>query len=99
MTIKIIHNIKLGEYDNTDREMIENFMLRVNMLDASEIKDVTFTLYKGAFPLEAVIHYKEDNNYTSFNLYYNGLRIHNSGYTCSTKQFEESIQYIRNESY
>ena len=95
----IIKEIPYGDADQNDNKMMENFISKVeSAFQPHEIKDITFTLYKDIYPLQAVIHFNEEKHYTRYNLYNKDLEIHNTGYTCSYEILEKSKQYIIKDS-
>lgn len=96
---EIVKIIPYNEPDQNDIDMMENFINKVETtFKPHEIKDITFTLYKGYFPLEAVIHFTSEKHYTRYNLYKQDFEIHNTGYTCSSEILEKSKQHIIKDS-
>lgn len=95
----IIKEIPYGDADQNDNKMMENFISKVeSTFQPQEIKDITFTLYKNIYPLQAVIHFNEEMHYTRYNLYNSGLEVHNTGYNCSSEILEKSKEHIIKDS-
>lgn len=98
--IEIKFNIPYGNADENDFNMMENFKQKVkSAFNKNIIEDITFTLYKDVYPLEAVIHFTGDEkHYLRYNLYNRDLEIHNTGYTCSNEILEISKSKIIKDS-